>query len=301
MVLPDTELQKLIVESNLADAKTLSETIDFAKSARASLAAAMVEKGVISDEQLGKLVAGFLNVPFISLSQISIPEDVFQIIPERIARKQKTIAFARDAESVKIATVDPAQKLLFAMVEKKLGVPSTVYYATERDIENSLQVYKKILQKTIDELLKEDIRKATSLMLEDPPVAKIVDVLIEAAYQDKASDIHIEPEEHHSLIRFRIDGILHDVLRVPKTLHDRIATRIKVLSGLRTDEHLSAQDGKMRMALEEENLDIRVSIIPIVEGEKTVLRLLSSRSRQFTLADLGMSEKDLQKVTNAMN
>jgi type II secretory ATPase GspE/PulE/Tfp pilus assembly ATPase PilB-like protein len=136
---------------------------------------------------------------------------------------------------------------------------------------------------------------------DDLPIAKIVDVLIDAAYQDKASDIHIEPEEKQSLIRVRIDGVLHEVLRVPKVLHDRIITRIKVLSGLRTDEHMSAQDGKMRMALEEENLDIRVSIIPIAEGEKAVLRLLSSRSREYTLVDLGMNEADLKKVNAAYN
>jgi len=136
-------------------------------------------------------------------------------------------------------------------------------------------------------------------MLEDPPVAKIVDAVIEVAYQDRASDIHIEPEEANSLVRLRIDGVLQDVMRVPKKLHDRMITRIKVLSNLRTDEHLAAQDGKMRARLEEENLDIRVSIVPIADGEKAVLRLLSSRSRQYTLQDLGMSPADLDKLTRA--
>jgi general secretion pathway protein E len=126
-------------------------------------------------------------------------------------------------------------------------------------------------------------------------------VLLDSAYQDKASDVHIEPEEKDSLIRFRIDGVLHDVLRVPRILHDRIMTRIKVLSSLRTDEHMSAQDGKMRMALDEEQVDIRVSILPVAQGEKAVLRLLTSHSREYTLADLGMNEKDLLKVTAAYN
>jgi general secretion pathway protein E len=111
--------------------------------------------------------------------------------------------------------------------------------------------------------------------------------------------VHIEPEEKESLIRFRIDGILHDFAAVPKSLHDQIITRIKVLSRLRTDEHLAPQDGKMQLKLEEENLDIRVSLVPIVEGEKAVLRLLASRFRQFSLMDLGMSEKDLQKMIKA--
>ena len=113
--------------------------------------------------------------------------------------------------------------------------------------------------------------------------------------------IHIEPEEKDLLVRFRIDGILHDVLYLDKKLHDRIMTRIKILSRLRTDEHLSAQDGKMRVVVDDENLDLRISMIPIVEGENAVLRLLSSHFRQFSLTDLGMNGKDLEKVNAAIN
>ncbi len=301
MVLSDKELQALVTNSGIADPLRLSTAINFAQTANVPLDAALVEKGVLTDEQLGALISSYYHVPFIVLSKISIPEDVFHIIPEKIAKKQKAIAFARTGTGINVAILDPTNSQIIELVAKKTGQRVNMYYATGRDIENTLQVYKKVLQKTIDILLREDIKKATTAVYDDLPIAKIVDVLIDAAYQDKASDIHIEPEEHNSLIRFRIDGVLHEVLRVPKVLHDRIITRIKVLSGLRTDEHMSAQDGKMRMALEEENLDIRVSIIPIAEGEKAVLRLLSSRSREYTLADLGMAEKDLARVEAAYN
>lgn len=300
MNLSNEQLASLVSQSNIDQTK-LTSAVEFARSANVPLAAALVEKGVVTDEQLGKLIASYFKVPYVELSKVSIPEDIFHIVPEKIARKQKAIAFARDGTGVKLALSDPTDTTFMEMVAKKTGQKIIVHYATDRDIENTLQVYKKVLQKTIDELLKEDIKKATTSVYDDLPIAKIVDVLIDAAYQDKASDIHIEPEEKNSLIRFRIDGVLHEVLRVPKVLHDRIITRIKVLSGLRTDEHLSAQDGKMRMALEEENLDIRVSIIPIAEGEKAVLRLLSSRSREYTLVDLGMNEADLKKVNAAYN
>jgi len=301
MVFTDDQLIKLVSQAGVADAKSLADTEAFARNAHVPLSAALVEKGILSDQQLGSLVATALKVPFVALSAVSLSEEVFHILPERVAGRRKAVVFARDNDGVKVATSDPRDLTLVEMIAKKTGQKVLVYYATDRDIENTLQVYQKVLQKTIDELLQEDIHKATTAVLEDPPVAKIVDVLINAAYQDRASDIHIEPEEGSSMIRFRIDSILHEVLKIPETLHDRVITRIKVLSGLRTDEHLSAQDGKMRMALEEENLDIRVSIVPIAEGEKVVLRLLSSRSREFTLTDLGMNERDLQKVTNAMN
>jgi type IV pilus assembly protein PilB len=301
MILSDKELAAVISQSGKVDAARMAEAVQFAQVANVSLASALVEKKVLTDSEIGQLVAASFKIPFIELSKLSITEPVFHLIPEKVARKQKAIAFSRDAAGIKIALADPTNTTIIEMIAKKTNVAVQVYYATERDIENILTVYKKVLQKTIDELLKEDIRRATTSVYDDLPIAKIVDVLIDAAYQDKASDIHIEPEEKNSLIRFRIDGVLHEVLRVPKVLHDRIMTRIKVLSGLRTDEHMSAQDGKMRIALEEENLDIRVSIIPIAEGEKVVLRLLSSRSREYTLTDLGMSEADLKKVNNAYN
>jgi type IV pilus assembly protein PilB len=123
--------------------------------------------------------------------------------------------------------------------------------------------------------------------------------LINSAYEDRASDVHIEPTETESLIRFRIDGVLQDVLLMPKAIHDRLITRIKVLSNLRTDEHMSAQDGKMRISIPEEQLDIRVSILPVTGGEKVVMRLLSSKSREYSLASLGMDPEDLVKIERA--
>ncbi len=182
------------------------------------------------------------------------------------------------------------------MVAKKTGLSVSAYLATERDIYGIIRIYRRDLQKTLDRLMKEHSLVTGN---EDIPVAKIVDLIIDYAYQDKASDIHIEPSEKESLIRFRIDGILHDLAVLPKNLHDQLVTRIKVLSRLRTDEHMSPQDGKMQMKLEEENLDIRVSIIPITDGEKAVLRLLASHFGQFSLMDMGMNEKDLQKMISA--
>lgn len=302
MTVTDDVLKKIVIDAGFTKDLGMDAVASYAKTANISLQSALLEKGILTDEQLGMLIATHMTVPFVVLSRITILPDVFHVIPERVAQRQRIIAFARDENGVKIASSNPENaRILAEMLAKKTGRRVLIYYATDRDIDTTLQAYKKVLQTTIDELLKEDVHKVTPTGLEDPPVAKIVDQLIDTAYQDKASDIHIEPEADHSLIRYRIDGVLNDMLRVPKSLHDRIVTRIKVLSNLRTDEHLSAQDGKMRMALQEENLDIRVSIIPITEGEKVVLRLLSSRSREFTLTDLGMNDNDLRKVTNAFN
>lgn len=298
MLLPDEILADLVKKAGLVDAAKLGLAQDHVKKANTTLEEAFLEKGIMTDEQLGQVVASYYKLPFVLLAKVTIPEDVFGLIPTPVARKQKMVVFARDTTSVKVAMTNPEKKEILEMLAKKTGQKIIPHYATFRDIQYVLRQFKKDLQIEIDNLLKEDIGHRTGV-LEDPPVARIVDLLIDSAYEEKASDVHIEPQEENSLIRFRIDGLLQDVVTVSKVLHDRVITRIKVLSNLRTDEHLAAQDGKMRIPLEEENLDIRVSILPIAEGEKAVLRLLSSRSRQYTLSNLGMNDIDLQKVYNA--
>lgn len=291
----DDQIKQLVLKTKLIDEKGLEELSAFAQDSDVTLSDALIERDILTDEHLGLLIADYLKIPFVVLAKTPIPEDVFHIVPEKIARKHKLIVFGRDNNGIKIAMSDPRNTELLQLVAKKTGERIYSFLATERDIENTFKIFRKELQRTFDEL----IRTSTStsdIKPKDIPMAKIVDLIIEYANQDKASDIHIEPTEKDSLVRFRLDGILHDVLHLPKTLHDQVITRIKVLSRLRTDEHLSAQDGKMRLKFDNDNLDIRVSIIPIVEGEKAVLRLLSSHFRQFSLIDLGMSEQDLKKV-----
>ncbi|MCJ7740186.1 GspE/PulE family protein [Candidatus Microgenomates bacterium] len=299
MIISDEKLKAFILQNNILTPEKLSEVSDSAKNSDTSLTDILIEKDIISDEKLGQLIAESLKLPFITLAKITIPDNVIRLIPEKVARKQKVIPFSRDEYGVKLAMADPGNTQIQEMIAKKTGEKVIPYLATERDIFNTFHIYRKELQKTYEGLFNEEIGKTGIYVTDEAPVAKIVDLLVDYAYQDKASDIHIEPEEKNSLVRFRIDGILHDVLVLPKNLHERIVSRIKVLSKLRTDEHMAPQDGKIRMKLAEENIDLRVSIIPMADGEKAVLRLLSARFRQFSLMDLGMQEADLKKVTAA--
>lgn len=298
MYIDQEQLLELLKKNNLITQDQITEILDFAKNSRLSLEEALIEKDIITDEQLGILLADYYKIPFVTLTKLSIPDEIARIIPERVARKQKIVAFARDEQGVKVAMADPANTELQKMISKKTGQKIIPYFATERDIYDVLRVYKKDLQKTFDTFIKDHLEKSGKIILNDAPVGKIVDAIINYGYHDNASDIHIEPEEKNSLVRFRIDGILHDVLIFPKALHDQIVTRIKVLSRLRTDEHMAPQDGKMRMNVDVDDIDIRVSILPIADGEKIVLRLLTSRLKLFSLADLGMNEKDLKKVND---
>lgn len=299
MILPDDKLTQLLQSTQLIDQSTLSETTEKAKSDKTPLQLALTARDASYDEKIGQLIAADLKLPFVNLSKTPVSEELLSLVPEKLARREKVISFGRDGANVYLAMADPTKKLVADMIARKTGTPVKIYYATDRDIENTFQAYKRDLQKNIDDLIRQEGSRITSSYLGEAPVTKIVDTLLVAAYDEKASDIHIEPQEESSLIRFRIDGMLQDLFTMPKGLHDRVVTRIKVLSNLRTDEHLSAQDGKMRLEMPEGNLDIRVSIIPIVEGEKVVLRLLSANSRLYSLPDLGMDDRDLKITTNA--
>jgi type IV pilus assembly protein PilB len=299
MILPDDQL-KAILEKTGSVPHELLETISASVGGeQGTLSKQLIAKHVLTEEQLGKILAETVGVPFVSLSKLTIAPDVFGLVPPRLMLKNKIVAYERAGGVLKVAMSDPRNKSMVDMIAKKSGLKVEISYATEADIASLVNLNKKALQITIDELLKNEIAKAASTSGDSLPIAKIIDTLINTAYEDRVSDVHIEPTESESLIRFRIDGVLQDVLLMPKAIHDRLITRIKVLSNLRTDEHMSAQDGKMRIAVPEEQLDIRVSILPVTGGEKVVLRLLSSKSREYSLVSLGMAPEDLVKIERA--
>ena len=277
----------------------LKKAFESTKTANKPLGEVLLEKDLISDQNLGKIIASIAKIPFVSLSTTAISDEMLLVVPEIVARKSQIIAFEKTKEGIKLAMANPNDNQIIDFISKKTGEKIIPYFATNRDIENSLRLYQKEMQKTFNDMLSEQVEEAGTSPQKEAPIAKIVDLLIEYAYQNKASDIHIEPSEKDTFVRFRIDGVLHDVLDLPQGLHRQIITRIKVLSKLRTDEHLSAQDGKMQANLPAEKIDIRVSIVPIVDGEKAVLRLLSSKSRQFALNDLGIAEGDIKKIEDA--
>lgn len=291
MEISNRKLYDLLTAIEYIPSADLRKAADTAALEHTSLYEYLIAHDLITDKDIGRLIADSIGLPFIALGELNIPERVLKITPQSIARRYKVVTYGLGEKGLQIAAADAEQGELFSMLAKKAGVNSyRVYYATDKDLDNALQLYKKRLQDFSASLATSHQEKA------EVPIAKIVDTLIEYAYDAKTSDIHIEPARTATRIRFRIDGVLHDVMDLPKSYHPQLVARIKVLSRLRTDEHLSAQDGRMHANLKQESLDIRVSIVPIVTGEKVVMRLLTSHSRHFSLTDLGMSAADLVKA-----
>jgi len=295
-------LYNTLKELQVIDQKQLDQAFLESQKQNIPLEDILIDKDLLSDENLGKTISDLVSLPLVRLSGIPIQKEVLQIIPEVAAKKQKVIAFKKDKNGLSVAMSNPNNMQIKDFIEKKAGVPVIVYFATKRDIDNALFLYNKGLVTTFDEIIKENVRQVGAGSPNkqiDPPIIKIVDAILHYAYQNRASDVHIEPLKQKTLIRFRIDGILHDILSLPLALHRLLVTRIKVIGNLRTDEHNAAQDGKLQFVLEGEDVDVRVSVVPITGGEKVVMRLLSERSRQFSLTDLGLSNSDLDKVKKA--
>jgi len=297
MKISNQKLKILVKNLDLVPEERLEAAYNFAEKNNKPLAEVLVESDLISDDHLGQIIADEVGYDFVDLDNIAIDGEVLQLIPKVMAKKQKVIAFGRDKKGIKLAMANPGNLTIINLLEKKTGQVVIPYYTTSLNIENALSRYQQGIQKEFAEIIQENISQAKKgAKAEDLPVIKIVDTIIDYAYENRASDIHIEPGEEKTLVRFRLDGLLHDIIDLPKNVHDLIVTRIKIMSKLRTDEHRSAQDGKIRANVGDGKLDVRISIVPIVEGEKIVMRLLSERSRQFSLEDLGLNGEDLIKL-----
>ncbi len=289
----EKELLESLKEFNLTEESRLQEIFDESQERGKDFGDLLVERDIISRENLGRIAADILNLPFFDKENTAIDIEVLKVIPEKVARKQKIIAFSGSKKGLKVATADPSNKEIIDFLEKKTGLKVEIFYTTEDSIIDSLALYTVDTKKSFDKIISEAAPGT------DPPVQKIVDEIIEHGYRNKASDIHIEPLEKETLIRFRMDGVLHDMVILPEGLHQQIITRIKVMADLQTDEHLKPQDGKINVQTSLEEVDLRVSIVPITEGEKAVLRLLSERSRQFSLRSLGLAEESFTRVEKA--
>lgn len=300
MPIDPKKLKELLIETELVDEKTFDSVLKIAVKEKKPVEDLLVEKDVVSDQNLGRLIADSLGFRFINLRQVEINEKTLKTIPELVAKKQVVVVFKRDKDGIHLAMKDPTNVEVIASIEKKTGEKVIPYYATKQDILGSLTLYTKGIKEEFGDVIASNIglvRKATP---EEVPVIKIVDTILRYAYENHASDIHIEPREEKVVLRYRVDGVMHEIIDLPKNIHELIVSRIKIMSKLRTDEHRAAQDGKLQFKFEGQKVDVRVSILPIVYGENVVMRLLSEKARRFSLEDLGMGEADLKKVRSVM-
>lgn len=311
MKLSDTIIEKLLIKSGQIAEDQLKKLSDEALKTHHSLQELAIERGVITEEHLTKLYAEYTGFPYMKLEVDKIPREVLGLIPERIAQQYKAILFDQENGVQKIAMDDPDDVQAVDFLKKQFGGHVEIYIATNDDIMKSLDRYRgdvaEELSSVIDTQTKEEEEKKKSEnaanvtnIAEDSPISQTVNLLLEYAIRGGASDVHIEPRETFVQIRYRIDGVLQEANRLPKNVLDALVSRIKILANLKIDERRVPQDGRFKITVSGHTYALRVSTLPIADGEKVVMRVLDETNHALTLEQLGYWGHSLATIKNAI-
>jgi Type II secretory pathway, ATPase PulE/Tfp pilus assembly pathway, ATPase PilB len=313
MHIDETELKRLVLDSGLVSKKDVDDAARLADEQGQNLGKVLVSRGIITEDEFRRLQSYILGIPFVDLKNQKLNIDVLSLIPEPIARNHNIVAFKKSGDSLEVAMLDTEDMTAIDFVKKKVGLKILPSLTDNESMKWALVSYQKSLKDefgsviekvvgSIKDLSKggEDNASDLKKLAEDIPVVKVVDTLLKHAIVQDASDIHIEPEDEQVLVRYRIDGILHDSMVLPKNTAPGITARIKVLSNLKLDEKRVPQDGRFKIDLDGEKVSFRVSTLPTYYGEKTVMRILRENASGFTLESLGFHGYGLETIHNAI-
>lgn len=310
MKISDALVEKLILNAKITTKEKLNKLREEATAEKSSLQAMVIKNELIDEKGLVKLYSEEAEVPFIDLNPKEIKREVLRLIPERIAKQYNAVVFDVDEKGSKLlAMEDPDDIQAVNFLQKQLGTNLKVYVASSVAIQSAIDQYKgnigSELTKVISDGEEEDAKDSEDEvskdeLAEDSPVAQTVNLLIEYAIKAGASDIHIEPRENHVLIRYRVDGVLREANKLPKKVIAALISRIKILANLKIDEHRAPQDGRFKISVSGQVYALRVSTLPIMDGEKVVMRILNESSEALTLEDLGYWGHSLDCINRAM-
>lgn len=268
----------------------------------------LLQHNLVPTDKIAQAKAQILNVPFVKLEGKAIPADVLNLIPEPAARRYRIIPFEKSADELWVAMEDPLDIQIIQFVEKRSGMRVKAFLALTDDILKAIgDQYAQNLTTDVTSALQEVEAVTPEQTLEqgaevirEAPVSNIINQLLEYAIKSRASDIHIEPQEDRTRVRYRIDGILQEKILLPKGVHEALVSRIKILSVLKIDEKRLPQDGRFTFTYSQAEVDLRVSIIPTVFGEKVVLRLLPKSTAAPTLLELGLRGASLKALESQL-
>jgi type IV pilus assembly protein PilB len=305
------DITEFLLKESLITPEQLAQGKEEAKRIGIKIEKALEKLGFITEEEIAKARADSIDVPYMDLSDYVIDLQLTKLIPEEVAKKCKAVPLFKRKETLTVAMVEPHDIEAIDQIRRVSRVESVdTVLVSSKSIEHILASYYsegssvQEIVKSIEAKKTFGARETLAEVAEEPPIIKLVNILITDAVRDRASDIHIEPELDLVRVRYRIDGILHEIHDLPKKLHSAIISRIKILSELNIAESRRPQDGKFRFKLENKDLDVRVSTFPTVHGENVVMRILDRASVLLGLKDLGFSAADLEifnKLIHAPN
>ncbi|MEA3305484.1 MAG: type II secretion system ATPase GspE [Candidatus Omnitrophota bacterium] len=310
-------LGKLLLEKNLITESQLKQALDEQKYTGKLLGRTLMELGFVTEDDVLNALGIQSGIEFIDLAKIEVPKDIIQKVSPTIAKIYKIIPVRSEGNTVTIAISDPLNINLLDDLRFMLGYQIKCVIAKESNILDAIQKYYGESGESINELLLEIEKNVPSVIAEkeeemtdvvilkelasQPPVVKLVNLILLQAIKDRASDIHFEPFEDKYMIRYRVDGILYDITNPPKNLSIAISSRIKVMSGLDIAERRRPQDGRIMISVEGKNIDLRVSTLPTVFGESVVMRVLDKGVVSLSLDQVGLPDQLKKRIRSIIH
>jgi type IV pilus assembly protein PilB len=303
--------QQTVRDSLIKDGVLTSDKIDEAQKKATdeheSLMTILVKYNYINNEQLTKYIAHANNLPYVNLKDAYIQQSALELLPKDVAEHYMAVTLGEIENKVIVAMLDADNIQAVDFLQSKIGRPIKVYAASEEGIKNVLKQYKIKLEDSVqysndgvevnnqnEEIQDED--KNIKTIVQDSPISKALNTILEYAATNRASDIHMEPTEKELRIRCRIDGVLKEIMKLPKSTEPAMVSRVKILANLKIDEHRIPQDGEFSIKEGDHKVDLRIAISPVVWGEQIVIRLLDKSSTKLNLDDMGYKGRTLRAV-----
>ncbi len=299
-------LKQVVVRSGLVPETEFDSAAQTAQDLGRPIEDILIFRGFINSNIYSQLIADYLHVPFLDMKHVLIPDDALTLLPQNLAKTYKMVPLGLESEKLKLAMSDPTNIEALEFAKRYTGREVLPYYVSPEDFGRALSQYKRNFEGEFAKVISENVaiaEKSGNLKnaSEDLPVIKILDTIMEYAVAERASDVHVETQELGVVIRFRVDGDLKDIIRLPQKIEEPLIARIKILSNLKLDERRIPQDGRYKLVVNDEVIALRVSIIPGFYGENVVMRLLRESARPSSLEELGLMGKNLELINKAID
>lgn len=304
LITPEIEnkIRQIFIEEGLVSSDVLDRAQEEAKITRRNMVGVLIDRHIIDNELLTHTIAVVMGVPYVDLTNTIINQDVLSLLNQEAAERFMAVPLAEVQNRLAVAMVDAGNVQAVDYLVSQIQRPVKVFMASEESINHVIGQYRTDLSSVTaaaDESEEENIRDSVAnvkTIVQDSPISRALSTILEYAIKSKASDIHIEPLEDSLLIRFRVDGVLREVMRLPKSIEPALVSRVKILSELKIDEHRIPQDGQFAVRIAQKEVDLRIAISPVVWGEQVVIRLLDKTGNTFDLQQMGYAGRSLRTI-----
>ncbi len=319
----EQQIQDYLVTSGMLAASKLAEAKKAAKTKKEPLFGYLVKNKYVSDEQLTKANASVTNMPYVNLTSAKVDPALLKLLPQDVAERYMAVPLGEMQHRLVVAMLDADNVQAVDYLSNRIGRPLKVYVASESGIRQVLRQYEARLDTQMDAMLKQETAdteaenatakqkgnratfnrdsNAVKTIVQDSPISKALSAILEFAARNRASDVHIEPLEKELKVRCRIDGVLREIMRLPKNTEPAFISRVKILSNLKIDEHRIPQDGGFTVIVDKKPIDLRIAISPTVWGEQVVIRLLDKTGTSLRLEDMGYTGRALRTIRKGID